>query len=130
MSRTKTRTGHRAGVERRQCGRYGCPRLISGRRRGEFCSSPCSAMAWEMGRAERLNEALGDTSPKVTEMLAELVAVSRGWTEYLQAKHKLYLDARAVGMTEEQWHQLLNGEHYVPVPSAAQSVGGSSSSSE
>jgi hypothetical protein len=44
-----------------------------------------------------------------SEMWAEAVALSDGWTRHLELDRRLYLAASEVGITDEQWRSIKEG---------------------
>ena len=104
--RTAPRKRRRRSKKRRPtvCCREGCDR---GRGRDHpACSYLCAVVAQELERAQRLCEALGGD----TEHWLAVVALNDALTAYWTSDKRVYLAAREVGLTDEQWRAIKRGD--------------------
>ena len=106
--RKPTRRGRRPNPPR-PCPREGCQGSIrpSGH---EHCSFICGAIAQELERAQRVCEAIGPGTPLASELWAEAVALSDGWSRHIELDRRLYREALSVGFTREQWQAIKDGK--------------------
>lgn len=58
----------------------------------------------------------------LSELWAEAVALSDGFTRYIELDRRLYREASSVGITEEQWRAIKEGSQTVPSASSASKV--------
>ena len=106
-TRPTRRRGCRGGKPRPKCAREGCTSRL---RKGESsdCCFMCRLITEELKRTLNVCTALGAEGVS-SELWAEAVAVSDGWTRFLQLDRQLYRAALAVGITNEQYQAIKAG---------------------
>jgi hypothetical protein len=98
--------GRRKPVPSGPCPREGCTRsTVDGY---EYCSYFCRVLNRELDSAQRVCEVVG-AAGRTAELWASIVAAADGWSEYQQLQMEIHEAALSVGMTEEQWRAIKEG---------------------
>ena len=74
-----------------------------------YCTLICREIDTELTHARAVIEALGG-SPTSTELWLKLVEGNDLWTEAMRMQYELWVAAKSVGFTREQWQALKRGD--------------------
>jgi hypothetical protein len=98
-----TDTEERRPDRRRRCAREGCGRPVKNTR--PHCSLICSVFSDEIDRAQRLCQALGGD----TEHWSAITSLGDALSDLFESDRRIFLAARAVGITPAAWEQIKRG---------------------
>ena len=96
---------------KRGCSREGCSRQVmaTSPRERRICSGVCNTVDREMEQAQRVCQAIGNSS-LATELWLSVVALNDALTEYQRLDNELLQVAESAGISREQWDAIKRGD--------------------